>query len=57
MFSTSFLSTSGAFETSRYFQTKRAALNWAKWMRAQAYVERTFVYRGNVGGDLIEEAA
>jgi hypothetical protein len=45
---------SGLVEVSRYFNTKRAALNWAKWLRGQSFVTETAVFAGPAGGDLIQ---
>lgn len=41
-----------AFEVSRYFTTKRAAVKWAKWLTTTAFVTKALVYHGPAGGDL-----
>lgn len=48
---------SGLVEVSRYFNTKRAALNWAKWLRKQSFVTETAVFEGPAGGNMIERKA
>jgi len=57
MFTVSFLHQNGQREVSRYFQSLSAARKWAKWMRTQKWVVRTFLYRGQEGGELLEEVA
>jgi len=39
---------------SRYFQTKRAAIKWAKWLCTLHYVSMVQVWH-EVGGELIAE--
>ena len=48
---------SGLVEVSCYFNTKRAAMNWAKWLRVQSFVVETAVFAGPAGGDLIQREA
>ena len=50
--SVSFLS-AGAWQVSRHFSTVRAARSWARWLRAQSYVEAVAIHRGGPGGELI----
>jgi len=59
MFTVTFINTNtGHTEVSRYFNTKRAALKWAKWLRTQPkFVAETSVYEGPAGGDLLEKVA
>jgi hypothetical protein len=45
---------SGLSETSRFFNTKKAALNWARFLRTLGNVAETAVYQGHPGGVLIE---
>ena len=47
----------GLVEISRYFNTKRAALNWAKWLRTQNFVTETAVFLGQAGEELVERKA
>ena len=47
----------GLVEKSRYFNTKRAALNWAKWLRTQKFVADTAVFVGDAGCELVERKA
>jgi hypothetical protein len=42
-------------EVSRFFETKRAAIKWAKWLRSTPFCRKTLVYRGNPGELLVEE--
>jgi hypothetical protein len=57
MFTITFIHTDGTHQqVSRYFETKRAALKLAKWMRSQNFVTETSVYHGPAGGDLLERA-
>lgn len=49
-----FLHSDGSHVVSGHRSTKRAALNWSKWLRLQSYVIATFVYEGPAGGNLIE---
>ena len=48
---------SGLVEKSRYFNTKRAALNWAKWLRTQSFAAETAVFCGAAGEELVERKA
>lgn len=59
MYTVTFInSNTGSTEVSRYFNTKRAALKWAKWLRTQPkFTAETSVYHGPAGGDLIEREA
>lgn len=54
MFTVSFLHSDGSLQLSRYFETKRAALKWAKWIISHAWAVEAHVYRGQAGGKLIE---
>jgi len=57
-YSVSFVnSQSSLSELSRFFNTKKAALNWAAWLRERSFVTETSVYRGELGGELIERKA
>ena len=57
-YSVSFVnSQSSLSELSRFFNTKKAALNWAAWLRGHSFVAETSVYRGELGGELIERLA
>jgi hypothetical protein len=47
----------GNFEVSRYFDTKKAAIKWAKWLRTTKFVAETLVYEGPAGGNLIQREA
>lgn len=47
----------GNTEFSRSFTGKKAALNWAKWLRGQNFVAETSVYGGELGGELLEREA
>ena len=50
-------SNSGLVEISRYFDTKRAAIKWAAWLRTTKFVAETAVFAGPAGGELIERQA
>jgi hypothetical protein len=56
MYTVSFLHSNGQREVSRYFQTRHAAQKWARWLLTQKWVVRTFLYRGQEGAELLEEA-
>jgi hypothetical protein len=47
----------GLIEKSRFFNTKLAALNWAKWLRTMRFVAETAVFKGDAGEELIERKA
>jgi hypothetical protein len=47
-------SNTGLNQVSRYFNTKRAALKWAKWLQTKNFVTETAVYLGQAGEELIE---
>jgi hypothetical protein len=54
MFTVSFLHSDGSQQVSRYFETRRAALKWAKWIIGHAWAVEAYVYRCPAGGELIE---
>ena len=55
MFVVSFTNSfTGAREFSGVFETKRKALNHAKWLSAQKFTTKTFVNQGQ-GGEIIAE--
>jgi hypothetical protein len=55
VYTVTFAKTAGAFEISRYFSTKKAAMKWAKWLSSASYILAVNVYRGPAGGELIAE--
>lgn len=46
--------TEGETIISRYFDTKRAARKWVKWLRSQRFVVRARIMMGGAGGMEIE---
>jgi hypothetical protein len=44
----------GKHERSRIFQTLAAAKKWYSWLNRQNFVSSTQIYKGGVGGDLIQ---
>jgi hypothetical protein len=53
----SFLSVSllsnDTWTVSRYFNTLRAARNWAKFLRSQSYIQEVAIHRGGPGGERV----
>lgn len=43
------------FHSSRYFNTKRAAIKWSNYLAKQKYVTFSQVWLGSVGGILVHE--
>jgi len=54
IYEVTFTNQTGAIERSRYFDTLRAAKNWAKWLRKQTFVAATQVWQGGSGGIRVE---
>ena len=51
--SVSFLHTNGAWQVSRFFNTVRAARNWARHTALASYVVEVAIHRGGPGGERI----
>jgi hypothetical protein len=48
-----FIDANGVFQISRICETLRAARNWARFLKRQAYVTEIVMYRGGVGGERV----
>lgn len=53
LLSVSFVDASGEWQLSRYFETLRAARNWAKMLSSKAYVREVAIHRGGQGGERV----
>lgn len=41
-------------EISRYFETKKAAVKWFRWLCSQKMTLRSSFYRGQAGAELLD---
>lgn len=44
----------GLLQGSRFFSTVRAARKWAAWLASTNFASTVSVYRGQMGGELVE---
>ena len=42
---------------SRFFNTRRAANNWFRWLRSRPYTVSVSLYEGRAGGNLLKREA
>jgi hypothetical protein len=57
MYTVTFKNEAGVEAISRYFETKKAAQKWIKWLSVQSFTTETSLYRGNAGEELLERSA
>lgn len=54
MYSVQFCNLESKWESSRHFDTIRAARNWAKWLLSLKYVTAVKINKGGFGGEPVE---
>lgn len=54
MYSTTFQNQDVVETLSRYFETKKAASTWFKWLLKQRFVKQVSLYRGQPGEELLK---
>lgn len=53
LLSVSFVDATGEWQLSRYFETLRAARNWARMLASKSYVREVAIHRGGQGGERV----